>query len=158
MQRLTYTVMVRPAKLMDELLAAIPALQPVNLQPNLALESTATQCWVTVPDSVASSSVDAVVAAHDPNTPSAAEQQATADTASLSDWSATISSMLSTVATDLTDVATDLTTLNASTWDGLTGAQRTAAMRRLATRQHHLLTGSQRLLKALAVFVRRQGA
>lgn len=85
------------------------------------------------------------------------DPQRAADRASLADWAATIDAMLTTVAADKAEIVSDLATLNSTTWDGLTAAQRTAAIRRLATRQQHLLTGSERLLKALAVLVRRGG-
>lgn len=79
------------------------------------------------------------------------------DAATFADWAGVIASMRSVADADLLEIATDLTTLNSTGWDNLSAAQRTAAIRRLATRQQHALTAIKRVLGVVAIVGRRWG-
>lgn len=107
MQTFTYQTPVKGAKLMDELLLAIPACRPIDLKPQMALEATATACRITVPDTVAKAEVDAVVTAHDPTTPSPSEAQEDTDDATLRSWPrpAQVQAHLDQITADLATLA-----------------------------------------------------
>lgn len=115
---LTYQRKHRLGKIHDELLAAIPALRPAGGQDALLLVSGDGETLkLVVPDSADRAAIDAVVAAHDPTTPSAWEQAvATADAND-----ATLRDRLGTALANLETANTN--------WATLTAAQKDAALR-----------------------------
>lgn len=65
---------IHPAKLMDELLTALPDLRVVSTKeapadPKLRIFSKGRETWIEVPDDVEESAVEAVLAAHNPTPP-----------------------------------------------------------------------------------------
>ncbi len=149
MQALHYVKAINPDGLHAQLVAAIPALAPVpdSISPALnravySLTYTTTDVWLTVPDSVATADVDAVVAAHSVSVQTAAQQQATQDTSDLA-------ALKAQYTTDLSDIDTALGLLpGATSWTSLTAAQQTAGIKSILQRQ-------RRTLKALVILVRR---
>lgn len=77
MKTLVYTIQHRLNKLHDELIAAIPALAPVGVPPNrdavFSISGDGILLTLIVPDAISEPQIQAVLAAHDPTTPSAAE-------------------------------------------------------------------------------------
>lgn len=69
MKQLHRTGAYRPAKLMDELLVAIPALRPVNGDAQTFMSYGVGEIWLTVPDEASEAEIDAVLATHDPTPP-----------------------------------------------------------------------------------------
>lgn len=168
---LQYVHAHRLDKLNDELLTALPGLQPVPdgqggrvAVMTLSGDGTALTLWV--PDDTIESAVRAVVDAHDPTTPSATEQQVTADSTSLSDLATTYAAMvtkLEAIQADMATLANHANTLSTVTITSF--AQTQANLRALGTDLGMLVddvnafaVGSERVLKAVRVFVRRQGA
>jgi hypothetical protein len=142
MQRFTYRHAVRLTRLMDELLAALPALAPQDGEPQLRVEGTDETVTVEVPYTVARAAVDAVVAAHDASQPSAAEQFALADRAALTEFP-TRTQLLTAIA----EIDADLATLQTTpTLAGLTPIVRRTLQKQKA------------MIRALGALVRRAGS
>lgn len=66
MKTLHYTRPHRLSQLHDELLAALPALRPVEGVPVMRLEGIGEDIWIGVPDPTSEAPVAAVVTAHVP--------------------------------------------------------------------------------------------
>jgi hypothetical protein len=167
MARLHFTGPVRPGKLLEELIAAIPACAPVpgplgpvavtTVETPPGSGPQATECWVTVPDTVAPAAVAAVVAAHNAATPSAGEQQSAADTVTLADLRTQYQTMKAGLGTIRTHMATIQASANPTTAN-LASLQRVVdAVKQVSTDITTMTNGLDRLLDTLAVFVRRQG-
>lgn len=161
---------IRPERLLDDVLAAIPALggAPVQLVENAA----AGTYTLVVPDGTNGATIDAVIAAHNPNTLGVVAQQAAVDTTALADFIAAYPTMLARLAT----IQSEMDTIRAhadtlaglSTWSGLTLAQTTARLQAVmpslgtdlgtvASEFKAVATGLTNMLEALAVLRRRQG-
>lgn len=124
MRTLTYQKGCRLGKLQDELLAAIPALRAVRLHPAddaptavMTVSGDTQTLTLQVPDATDTAAVDAVVAAHDPATPGAWEQNQTAEATNDS----TIRDRLTATLATLESAQTN--------WPTLTAAQKDAATR-----------------------------
>jgi hypothetical protein len=152
----TYTVPVKIALLADQLVAA-------GIVPTL-VEGTTTWVHIVATDAT-TAAVDAVVAAHDPTALSVVEQTTASDGASLNDLVATYQTMvdkLNAIQADMATLTTHATTLSGVTVTTL--AQVQATLRSLGTDLgmlvadvNALTVGSERVLKAARVFVRRGG-
>ena len=167
----TYAVAVRGARLMDELQAAIPTLRPVDGQPRMRLSFTPTAVEVEVPAGVTEPTVAAVVAAHNPATLSAGEQQEADDTDALEAFIADYADMLArldTIQGLMTAIRGRADTLaGLSTWAGLTNAQLGTRLQSVmpslgtdlgtvATEFRAVSIGLENMLQALRVVHRRQ--
>lgn len=156
MVRLSYDKVCRGPKLLAELLAAVPALGPVDgpLGPVavVTVETTDAATVVTVPDTVDRSVIDAVVAAHDVTTLSPSEQQLTDDVTSVSDLAAQAATLLAGLAT----IRTHMATIQAGSANP-TAVQTGTALKTIAGDVDSLAVACTRLLKVLSIMVRRAG-
>lgn len=174
----------RPGKLWAELLAAVPALAPTPLPDGrvqhvwtLAYDVTTQTLTLNVPDATPPAALDAVLAAHDPNTPSANEAAADALAAADTGYLANLATAYENMVAALDAMQADYDAIKAradtlaglTTWSGLTLAQLTARLQQvmpplgqdlstLAVDTKTLSTGAERMLKALRVLLRRTGS
>lgn len=106
MARYEYTRAVRPQHLLDELQSA--GVAATTVEANAARDT----CWITVPDSVAQTTVDPVVAAHDAagwDSKDAAAVQADSDDRTQ------VQTYLQNIANDITNLTSDATALRDTT-------------------------------------------
>lgn len=151
-----YPQAVALSALHEELQAAIPALVTVDGQGRRGVLYTLeplspTGVRVTVPDSVAQSAVDAVLAAHNPNRQTTAEQAAATDGTSLSDLQAQAAAITSGIAT----IRQHMAAIQAGPASP-TAAQTGTALKVLAGDLDATVVGLGRIVAALGVLVRRQ--
>lgn len=165
--QITRTGIFRADKLLDELVAAgltITLFESVG-------QPLASQVMLTLGGTTTAAQVDSVIAAHNPNTPSTSETTQTTDTATLSDLATQYTAMvtaLDAIQADMATLKTHATTLSGVTVSGTlaqTQATVQANLRALGADLGTLVddvkqfaVGSERVLKAVRVFVRRASA
>lgn len=163
MPQLTYPQVVRPSALLDALYAALPALQPA-VNPTTGEREMRVQLlyWpahdeepplvvLTVPEGTSVSAVDAVLSAHDPEQPSAGEQQAEQDALDLSQYRDQYEAMLQARAT--IDGHMDAILAGPAS---PTAAQVGTALKTIAGDIKRITEGMERLLRAVRVLAERQ--
>lgn len=151
MKALQFTKVNDLSQLHDELLAAIPALRPVNSAPVMSVEGLGNSITLTVPDNTDAAAVQAVVTAHNPAVPNAFRQQIIDDATSLSDMAAQYQANLDglqTIRTHMAAIQAGPASPNA--------AQTGTALKTLAGDLDTVCVGLTRMLKATRVVLRRR--
>lgn len=156
MPRYPYAKAVRPGKLADEIMAAVPACAPEVLpdgarRSRLHVWREGTGSVVEAPDSVDEPTIAALVAAHNASAPSQADQGQADRDAKLATLRTSYQTLLNRAGTIHTQMGATKATTGTRT-----GAQLSADVRLIASAVDDLTTGVERLLEVVRVLVRNE--